>query len=179
MSKQSKFLSLVLRHKPDVGNLTLDAEGWASVSSVMAALRSRFGQFSRTDLDSLVRDCDKQRFAFDSTKNRIRASQGHSVGIDLQLEPQSPPEVLYHGTKADNLTSIMNEGLNSGKRNHVHLSATRETAAIVANRRSGTSIILLVNTKMVDHPFYRSENGVWLTESVPAEAIGIEVIGKA
>lgn len=171
MVKQSKFLSLVLRHKPEVGDLTLDGEGWAPVADVMKALRSRFGEFSRASLDELVATNDKKRFEFNERGDKIRASQGHSVVIDLKLEPTVPPATLYHGTKTQFLGSIMRDGLKPGSRQHVHLSGDVETAKVVANRRSGSNVILSVETSKVDGPFFLSANGVWLTGKVPVDAL--------
>jgi putative RNA 2'-phosphotransferase len=175
MSTQSKFLSLVLRHNPSAGDLTLDSEGWAKVSDVLRAVQNKFGSFSRANLNELVTSNDKQRFSFNDDGDKIRANQGHSVGIDLKLEPQTPPTILYHGTKTKNLGSIFAEGLKPGSRQHVHLSADVETATIVGNRRSGESVILLIHTtKMTDHSFYLSSNGVWLTDHVPPPCIEVQ-----
>ena len=171
MVKESKFLSLILRHKPDVGNLKLDESGWAPVTDVMKALRSRFPSFSRGDLDTLVETNDKKRFAFNERGDRIRANQGHSVEVDLKLAEAVPPPVLYHGTKTQFMDSIMREGLKPGSRQHVHLSRDVETALIVANRRSGSNVILHVDTSKVVGPFFLSDNGVWLTGAVPPNAL--------
>lgn len=164
MIKYSKFLSLVLRHKPEVAGLTLDFEGWVSTTDVVKAMRSRFGQFNHADLDALVRDNDKQRFVI--REGMIRANQGHSVSIDLALSPAEPPEVLYHGTQTDNIDSILSKGLVSGKRQHVHLSADTETAIKVGSRRQGTLVIIQIFPKQMDQDFYLSENGVWLTDGI-------------
>ena len=172
MKKYSKFLSLVLRHKPEVAGLTLDANGWTTTSSVVAALRSRFDVFSHRDLEELVRDNDKQRFVIDG--NRIRANQGHSIEIDLALEPKQPPTALYHGTKVSYLDSIMDIGLIKGSRQHVHLSPDIETATLVARRRSGRSVIFVLDPiLMMDHEFYESANGVWLVDGVPPEVLDL------
>lgn len=177
MKKQSKFLSLVLRHKPEAGNLVLDSEGWAKVSDVLAALRANFGSFNRAQLQELVDTNDKKRFAFNATGDKIRASQGHSVEVDLNLAAETPPEFLFHGTKSDYLPAIFVEGLKPGSRQHVHLSPDMETAQKVAARRRGNSVILRVLTKeMTDHVFYRSENGVWLTDHVPPDFLIVEPV---
>jgi putative RNA 2'-phosphotransferase len=173
--KESKYLSLLLRHKPEVGNLVLDKEGWVSVADVVRALRDKFDpSFSKRSLISIVEDNDKQRFVLSPDQQKIRANQGHSIAVDLALSPATPPEFLYHGTKVDFLKSILHNGLTPQKRIHVHLSATRDTAEIVAKRRSGPSVILKINTQACDNKFYLSENGVWLTNMVPPEAIEIE-----
>lgn len=173
MSKSSRFLSLILRHKPEAGGITLDQEGWAPVRDVIGAIKRRHGDFKLSDLEQLVTDCDKQRFAFNGARNKIRASQGHSVSVDLKIKESDPPAVLFHGTKTKNLNSIMKTGLVSGKRNHVHLSSDIETAKIVAARREGTSAILQIDTSGVAKPFYKSDNNVWLVEGVPSSAIHI------
>lgn len=177
MKKASKFLALILRHQPEVGNLTLDSEGWAPVKDVLKAVQSQFGDFTRNDLQELVDTNDKKRYAFNSDGTKIRASQGHSIEVDLKLETTPPPPFLYHGTKTANLDAIMRDGLKPQSRQHVHLSRDIATANIVANRRAGKSVILRVNTTMLpeveEHPFYLSDNGVWLTGSVPPEALTI------
>jgi putative RNA 2'-phosphotransferase len=173
MKKYSRFLSLILRHQPEVGDLTLDGEGWAKVSDVMASLRTHVGPFNRDQLDELVSTNDKQRFRFNDTGDRIRANQGHSVEVDLGLISATPPPILYHGTKRDFLDAIMAEGLKPGQRQHVHLSDALETANAVANRRRGASVILLVDTAKCPTAFFRSDNGVWLTDAVPAEALSL------
>jgi putative RNA 2'-phosphotransferase len=173
-TKHSKFLALVLRHNPAAGNLTLDANGWAPVKDVLEALRAKVGPLSRTQLDELVdgKDNAKKRYAYNAHRDKIRASQGHSVQVDLGLTPVEPPAILYHGTKKQFLGSIFHEGLKPGSRQHVHLSADIETATIVANRRSGENVILRVNCmELAGHPFYLSENGVWLTDVVPPAAL--------
>ncbi len=165
MKKYSKFLSLVLRHKPEVAGLTLDQNGWAETSKVVQALRSRFGEFSHAMLNEIVETNDKQRFIIEGTK--IRANQGHSLDIDLQLEPAIPPATLYHGTLVANLDSIMEKGLVKGKRQHVHLSVDTNTASRVAGRRQGNSMIFVLDTSaMSELVFFKSENGVWLTDWV-------------
>jgi len=170
MKKYSKFLSLVLRHKPEVADLTLDENGWVSTSAVVHALRSKFGQFSHADLEELVRTNDKQRFVIENGK--IRANQGHSINIDLALKPSTPPAELYHGTQTDNLDSIMEKGLVKGSRQHVHLSSDIETATKVAQRRSGKHMILVFETHtMPEQVFYQSENGVWLTDEIDPKHI--------
>ena len=166
-------MSLILRHNPEAGNITLDAEGWAKVSEVLNALRRKYGTISRTELNELVATNDKQRFAFNAHGDKIRASQGHSVEVDLALPETEPPLELYHGTKNKFIGSIFHEGLKRGTRQHVHLSKDVATAIIVGNRRAGESIILVVDTTKVSSPFYLSANGVWLADAVPPEALTI------
>lgn len=166
----SKFLSLVLRHQPEVAGLKLNPQGWAPVDHVIAALRSRFGDWTRADLEALVRASDKQRFAFDASGEHIRANQGHSVAVDLGLAPAPPPPALYHGTNRRFLPSILERGLIKGNRHHVHLSGDIETARKVGDRRAGGTVILRVRAgemAAAGFAFFRSANGVWLTDTVP------------
>ncbi|HEY5723042.1 MAG TPA: RNA 2'-phosphotransferase [Allosphingosinicella sp.] len=172
LKQVSKFLALILRHKPEAGGLSLDPEGWAPVDAVLAAVRARFGAFGREDLGELVRTNDKKRYAFDGSGTRIRASQGHSIGVDLGLRPTEPPPLLYHGTTRRFLASILASGLVRGKRHHVHLSEDQETATIVGARRAGETIVLAVDSGAMHadgHLFFLSANRVWLTNSVPPE----------
>jgi putative RNA 2'-phosphotransferase len=169
MVKLSKRMSLALRHAPDRFGLDLDEGGWVSVDDVLSALR-----MTRADLHTVVAGNDKQRFAVqrepDGTE-RIRASQGHSVPVDLGLAPVVPPDLLYHGTTTTALDSIRATGLRRGRRHHVHLSSDEGTARRVGARRSGAVVILAVDARAMTqdgHAFYRSANGVWLTDTVPA-----------
>ena len=160
----SKRLSYVLRHHPDSVGLTLDAHGWVAVDDLLAALR-----LTRAELDEVVARNDKQRFALDGTGTRIRASQGHSVPVDLLLVPSVPPDVLFHGTVERFLTSILTEGLRPGNRHAVHLGADRETAERVGARR-GRPVVLRVDAAAMARDgvaFTRSDNGVWLVDAVP------------
>jgi putative RNA 2'-phosphotransferase len=172
----SKYLSLVLRHRPEAAGLVLDRQGWAAVEDVLAAAQRRFPGFSRADLEELVRSNDKQRFALDESGSRIRANQGHSVAVELGLATATPPDRLYHGTAARFLPSIFEQGLVRGKRHHVHLSADRETARTVGARRAGETAILEVRAGAMaaaGHTFYRSANGVWLVDTVPPEYLAL------
>ncbi|MFO0574829.1 MAG: RNA 2'-phosphotransferase [Polyangia bacterium] len=166
-SAQSRFLSLVLRHRPEAIGLRLDAQGWVAVDELLAALAALGRPMTRAALEALVRDSDKQRFALRG--DRIRANQGHSIAVDLGLAPEVPPAVLYHGTIARVLPSIRREGLIKGSRTHVHLSADRETALKVGARR-GAPVLLRVDAAALHaagHAFFLSENGVWLVDAVP------------
>jgi putative RNA 2'-phosphotransferase len=172
----SKYLALILRHKPEAAGLALDGKGWAPVEDVLRAVQRRFGAFTQADLEELVRTNDKQRYALSESGTRIRASQGHSVGVDLGLEPAAPPPLFYHGTAARFLPSILLQGLVRGKRHHVHLSGDRETARKVGARRAGETVILEVRSgemAAAGHLFYRSANGVWLTEAVPPRWLAV------
>lgn len=167
----SRFLSLVLRHRPKLLGIVLQEGGWAPVSDVLAGMKDKGFEFDLPDLRHLVEHNDKARFAFDESGEKIRANQGHSVSVDLQLTPIPPPNVLYHGTHESAVASIMREGLRKMKRHHVHLSANIEAARKVGERR-GLPVVLTVEAEAMAAagiPFFRSENGVWLVDSVPPE----------
>lgn len=169
----SKFLSYVLRHHPDKLGITLDENGWTSVAILLEKINVEPYSLSMEQLEDVVATNNKKRFAFNEDKTMIRASQGHSVNIDLALQPKEPPNYLYHGTVEKFITSIQDKGLIKGTRQHVHLSADKETAINVGSRR-GKPIILTVRSGEMhtqNHAFYQSENGVWLTEEVPTEFI--------
>jgi putative RNA 2'-phosphotransferase len=167
--KISKFLSLVLRHKPETIGLRLDEAGWVNVADLLAALDAHGRPVTRAELEATVADNDKKRFAFDEDGTRLRASQGHSVEVELDYAPAVPPAVLYHGTVEKFLPSIRQQGLLKGRRHHVHLSADVATAQKVGARR-GRPVILSVKAAAMQtdgHVFYLSANGVWLTDAVP------------
>lgn len=165
----SKRMSKALRHEPGGVGLVLDEAGWVPVDQFLAAL-----QIGRSELDAVVAGNDKQRFAVERGPDgveRIRANQGHSVPVDLGLTPVSPPDRLYHGTSARALDSILATGLHRGNRHHVHLSADVDTARRVGARRAGEVAIIAVaaaGMALDGYQFYRSANGVWLTDEVPA-----------
>ncbi|HWA25204.1 MAG TPA: RNA 2'-phosphotransferase [Lacunisphaera sp.] len=167
--KLSKFLSLVLRHEPGRLGLALDAAGWVGVDELLAACAREEVPLTRAKLEQLVAASDKQRFAFDATRTRIRASQGHSVAVELGYEPKAPPETLFHGTVEKFLPSIRAQGLVKGQRHHVHLSPDAATARKVGQRR-GQPVVLTVQSGAMHragHKFFLSANGVWLVEAVP------------
>jgi putative RNA 2'-phosphotransferase len=167
----SKFLALVLRHRPEALGVTLSNEGWVPVDELLAALAAHGRDVDFAALERLVVESDKQRFAFSADRRRIRANQGHSVQVDLGLSPAQPPDILFHGTVARFLPSIHELGLHKGERQHVHLSASRELALIVGSRR-GAPVALEVDARAMTnagHRFYSSTNGVWLTDHVPPQ----------
>ncbi|WP_410599936.1 RNA 2'-phosphotransferase [Amycolatopsis sp. lyj-90] len=167
----SKRLSRHLRHAPGDIGITLTPDGWVEVGTLLAALRRHGLTLTRDQLDEVVEGNDKRRFAFDETGLRIRASQGHSVEVDLALPGATPPDVLYHGTVSRFLGAIMTEGLRPMKRHAVHLSATVDTARAVGARR-GVPVLLAVDARgmaAAGHEFQVSANGVWLTAAVPPE----------
>jgi putative RNA 2'-phosphotransferase len=167
----SKYLSLHLRHRPERLGLTLAEGGWVPVADLLGACARNGFPITRADLDEVVRTSDKQRFAFDPTGTLIRANQGHSVAVDLELEPAEPPAELYHGTGEAAVPSIRATGLDRRTRHHVHLSADVATATKVGARH-GRPVVFAVDAAAMrrdGHVFYRSTNGVWLTERVPPE----------
>jgi len=169
----SKFLSLVLRHRPEKIGIELDEHGWVDVDELLDACARHRRHISRDFLEEIVATNDKRRFSFSDDGRRIRANQGHSVEVDLNLQPVEPPETLYQGTVARFLDAIRREGLKPMKRHHVHLSEERETA-IAVGRRRGKPIVLVIHSGRMHadgHTFYQSANGVWLTDAVPPEYI--------
>ena len=175
--KASKYLSRHLRHQPGALGLTLEPGGWVAVDALLEAMRRHGVVLSRADLEEIVANNNKQRFAFDETRQRIRASQGHSVPVDLQLTPIAPPDALYHGTGSAAVGVIQREGLRKMRRHHVHLTADVATAVNVGSRH-GVPVVFLVDAGSMardGHQFYRSENGVWLTESVPPQYLRVFV----
>src|SRR5688500_7578952 len=169
--QKSKFLSLVLRHEPQRAGIVLDESGWVAVDELLAGCRKAGQVISPEELREIVRTSDKQCFALSPDGTRIRANQGHSVEVELGYEPATPPELLYHGTAEANLPSIRAEGLLKGGRHHVHLSPD-EATALKVGQRHGRPVVLVVEAGRVHaagRVFYRSTDGVWLTEHVPAE----------
>jgi putative RNA 2'-phosphotransferase len=164
----SKLLSYVLRHRPDSVGLVLDAHGWAEVDELLARLAQHGKRVDRALLERTVAQNDKQRFAFNEDRTRIRASQGHSIAVDLQLREAEPPAVLYHGTASRFLKSILASGLRAGGRHHVHLSADVQTALRVGARHGFPSVLVVDAARMRADgiAFYQSDNGVWLTGEV-------------
>lgn len=168
--KISKFLSLVLRHVPEKIGLKIDDNGWANVDEL---IQKSTISFNLETLKEVVETNDKKRFLFNEDLTLIRASQGHSIKVDLELKEVVPPEYLYHGTVAKFIDSIRKEGLKKMNRNHVHLSQDRETAIKVGSRR-GKPVILSIRSGDMNRngvKFFQSDNGVWLTKEVPNEYI--------
>jgi putative RNA 2'-phosphotransferase len=164
-----KKISYLLRHNPD--GLQMDENGWVNVRDLLYKL-----SISRSKLDEIVNTNNKKRYTYNIDKSKIRANQGHSINVDVELEEKEPLTVLYHGTSPDNLKSIMKFGLNKMNRNHVHLSDEKETAMNVGKRHSKDKkpFILIINSKkMYDdgYKFFISKNGVWLTDHVPEKYI--------
>lgn len=171
LARTSKFLSFVLRHNPQEIGLALDENGWADTEELIAKANVHGTPLDLELLKNIVDTNDKKRFAFNDDQSRIRANQGHSIEVDLQLQPQMPPAILFHGTAEKNLESIKKSGLVKGSRQHVHLSIDHETA-IKVGQRHGKPVVIEVKAREMhtaEIPFYLSDNGVWLVDAVPVE----------
>lgn len=163
----SKFLSYVLRHNPAAIGVDLDPAGWLDIDALLTAAAAHGRQIDRSTLDQVIAENDKRRF--EVRGNRIRAAQGHSVNVDLELAAVEPPDVLYHGTATRFLNAILHEGLKPMRRGHVHLSADPATARSVGARH-GRPVVLTVDAAGMHHnrhTFHVAANGVWLTHHVP------------
>ncbi len=173
----SRFLSFVLRHKPDSIGLTLDRQGWVLVDDLIAKSHAAGTRFNRETLLQVVESNDKKRFSLSADGTMIRAAQGHSVVVELGLDSQEPPGTLYHGTATRFLDSILLEGLKPKSRQQVHLSADAETAHRVG-KRHGNPVILKVEAVRMSQKgfrFFLSDNGVWLVDHVPPEFLALAV----
>ena len=165
----SKFLSLVLRHRPESIGLALDDAGWANVDELLRQANKAGVPLTRELLQQVVAQNDKQRFALSTDGQRIRASHGQSIPVSLDLSAVMPPDVLYHGTTTRFLASIRRQGLTPRGRQYVHLSSDTETARAVG-RRHGEPVVLTVRAREMHRDgylFYHSASGIWLTEAVP------------
>lgn len=173
--KLSKFISLVLRHQPDAAHITLDEHGWANVEELLAGINETGRKIDIEILEEIVVTDNKQRYSFNHDKTLIRANQGHSIPVDVELKEQEPPEFLYHGTATRFLESIMAEGLKPMSRLYVHLSKDIETA-IKVGKRHGEPVILKIHSGEMykeGYKFYLSENGVWLAEKVDVKYFNV------
>ncbi|WP_088892338.1 RNA 2'-phosphotransferase [Leptolyngbya ohadii] len=173
--KISKYLTKHLRHTPERIGLTLAIGGWVEVDELLSACAAHHFPVARAELEEAVAANDKQRFSFDDTKTRIRANQGHSVEVDLQLQPQTPPDVLYHGTGEQSVSAILESGLQKMARHQVHLSGDTETARKVGMRH-GRPMIFAIDSAAMNQDkfaFYCSDNGVWLVDEVPPQYLTI------
>ncbi len=174
-TETSKFLSFVLRHKPEAIGLELSEQGWARVPELLQKMKRQKHAVTMAELEEVVATNPKKRFAFNEDHSLIRASQGHSVAVDLALNAATPPLVLYHGTVEKFRSQILQSGLLKMSRQQVHLSADTQTADIVARRR-GKPVILAVQSGAMHtagYLFYISENGVWLTDAVPPAYLSV------
>lgn len=167
----ARLLSLVLRHEPERIGITLDAAGWVSMVDLIKAAKKTGKKFDREALHRVVEVNDKQRFTLSHDGQRIRAAQGHSLAIDLDLPAVIPPETLWHGTARSNLDSIFVTGLSAGNRQFVHLSSDEDTAKMVGARHGKPVVLKVLARQMMDeeYAFYQADNGVWLTAHVPVQ----------
>lgn len=171
LTKVSKFISLILRHKPETIGISLDKHGWANVDKLIKGISDNYPGFNMDILEEIVRTDEKQRYSFNEDKTLIRANQGHSIQVDVELEEVEPPEYLYHGTGEKYAGLIDRDGLIPKSRLYVHLSKDVNTAIDVGKRHGQPVIYLVDSGKMCrqGHKFYCSANGVWLTNNVPVE----------
>ena len=170
LTKVSKYISLILRHKPETIGISLDEHGWANVKDLIDGV-NKTHKLDMKMLEEIVETDDKQRYSFNEDKTKIRANQGHSIDVDVELEEAVPPEMLWHGTGIKYMKSIDAEGLISKSRLYVHLSADPNTA-IEVGKRHGTPMIYCIDALRMHndgYKFYKSKNGVWLTKHVPTE----------
>ena len=173
--KTSKYLSKILRHQPQRIGLQLDAQGWADIDELLRRLTQQGLPLTRAELEALVRDNDKQRFRISADGRRIRASQGHSIAVDLGLPPTPPPDTLFHGTATHNTDSIFAMGLRPGTRRHIHLSCDYATAVRVGSRHGQAVVLAVASGAMhaIGHAFFVADNGIWLTADVPPQFLQV------
>ena len=172
--KLGRFISLILRHKPETIDLKLDKNGWANVNELIKKISKSGREIDFKTVERIVNENNKKRYSFNDDKTKIRAVQGHSIEVDLELKEVVPPAILYHGTAFKNLENIKKQGIKKMNRQYVHLSADVEIAKNVATRHSGKYIILEIDTEAMlkeNYKFYLSENKVWLTDFVPSKFI--------
>ena len=170
LQETSEFISLILRHKPEEIGITLDEHGWANVDELIEGI-AKTRIFDMSMLEEIVRTDEKQRYSFNEDKTLIRANQGHSIPVDVELEQKAPPEILYHGTGEKYVSSIEKQGLIPKSRLYVHLSADYDTAVKVGSRHGKPVVYTVAAGEMHKNGyiFYLSVNGVWLTKSVPPQ----------
>ena len=175
LTNLSRYMSLILRHKPEVIGITLDEHGWANVNDLIYGIEKNNPGFNMDILEQIVRTDSKQRYSFNDDKSLIRANQGHSINVDVELKEKEPPEYLYHGTGEKYVESINQDGLIPKSRLYVHLSKDIETANNVG-RRHGKEVVYRIDSGQMyldGHKFYLSENGVWLIKEVPVKYLEI------
>ena len=167
----SRFISLILRHKPQVIGITLDEHGWADVKELIDGVNRSEGHYLDQELlEEIVRTDEKQRYSFNEDHSLIRANQGHSIPVDVELEKRTPPDILWHGTGEKYVASIKERGLLPKTRLYVHLSSDMETAKKVGSRH-GKPVVFRVDCRRMEqdgYEFFLSANNVWLTKEVPA-----------
>lgn len=168
----SKTVSHALRHEPQSYNIKLDSEGWVSLFDLVHALRNKGLNIGQNDIVQMVEKSEKKRHQI--LDGKIRAYYGHSISEKIIKQPQSPPDILYHGTIVNNISNIMNYGLLPMERQYVHLSTDEETAKLVATRRKGEITILRIKAQEAYKsgiPFYEEKNNIWLSEPIPSKHI--------
>lgn len=173
LTEIGKFLCLILRHKPETIGISLDEHGWANVKDLICGV-NKTNKLDMKMLEEIVGTDDKQRYSFNEDKTKIRANQGHSVDVDVELEEVEPPEILWHGTGEKYVENIRGTGLIPKSRLYVHLS-DKYTTAVQVGKRHGNPAVFMVNAGDMyvnGYKFYRSKNGVWLTKFVPVEYLG-------
>jgi putative RNA 2'-phosphotransferase len=178
--KLGRFLSLVLRHNPAAAKIKLDEQGYADVEQLLSGVNRAGWKIDRDRLERIVRENNKQRYSFNEDGTKIRANQGHSLAVDVELEQLVPPMVLYHGTASYAVDSIKAKGIVKGTRQHVHLIEDVDTARKVGSRH-GKPAILTINAQAMHESgfiFYRSANGVWLCDHVPWQYVTSTAFGK-
>lgn len=178
LTKVSKYISLILRHKPEEIGIELDNHGWVNVDDLIEGVSRNYPGFDMDILEEIVATDEKQRYSFSEDKTLIRANQGHSIPVDLELQPVIPPACLYHGSAVKYMDSISNSGLVAKNRQHVHLSGDVSTA-IEVGKRHGKLVLYVVHSGKMHldgFTFYRSVNGVWLTDHVPKEYLEILLV---
>ena len=170
LNKTSRFISLILRHRPDTIGISLDEHGWASVEELLVGI-SKTQYIDMEMLEKIVKTDSKQRYSFNEDKTLIRANQGHSIDVDVELPKKQPPVILYHGTGEKYVASIDEQGLITKSRLYVHLSSDEATAAIVGSRHGRPVVYEVLASQMYHdgYEFFQSVNGVWLTKSVPVQ----------
>lgn len=170
LTEVSKFISLILRHKPEAIGISLDEHGWANVDELIAGIAGKY-RFDMDMLEEIVRTDEKQRYSFNDDHSLIRANQGHSIDVDVELEAMEPPKYLYHGTGKKYKNLIDSQGLIPKSRLYVHLSGDVPTALSVGERHGNPHLYRIDSGRMHKDGFvfYRSKNGVWLTKHVPVE----------
>lgn len=173
MNKLSVFISLILRHKPETIGITIDEYGWANVKELIDGINNSGRTINMDILEEIVRTDEKNRYSFNKDKTKIRANQGHSIPVNVELKEKTPPDILYHGTATRFLENIKQQGIKSMSRLYVHLSKDQETAFKVGDRH-GKSVVLIIDAKRIHNDgikFYLSENNVWLTKYIDSKYI--------
>ncbi len=179
LKQTSKYMSLILRHKPETIGITLDEHGWANVDELIEGI-SKTHEFDMDILEEIVRTDEKQRYSFNEDKTKIRANQGHSIQVDVELEEAEPPEELWHGTGEKFVAAIDEQGLIPKSRLYVHLSKDEETATKVGSRHGKPVLYIVCSGQMFrdGYKFYLSKNGVWLTKEVPVRYLKKVVVER-